>query len=48
MIGNRMKLRNSIDKDIKELQIRLKDGTIQRAFRWIVSYMSRLRAVFAD
>ncbi|MBN1904372.1 MAG: hypothetical protein JW927_04675 [Deltaproteobacteria bacterium] len=39
---------NALDKDIKELQIRLKDGSIQRAYWGIVSYMSRLRAVFAD
>lgn len=39
---------NTLDKDIKELQIRLKDGSIQRAYRGIVSYMSRLRTVFAD
>jgi hypothetical protein len=39
---------NSLDKDIKKLQIRLKGGSIQRAYRGIVSYMSRLRVVFAD
>jgi hypothetical protein len=38
----------SLDKDIKELEIRLKDGSIQRAYKWIVSYMSRLRAIFAN
>src|SRR5512137_328971 len=36
-----------LDKDIRELQDRLRDGTIQRAYRGIVSYMSRLRTVFA-
>jgi hypothetical protein len=39
---------NTLDKDIKELQIRLKDGSIQRAYKGIVSYMSRLRTVFAN
>ncbi len=37
-----------LDKDIRELQKRLSDGLIQRAYRGIVSYMSRLRTVFAD
>ncbi len=36
-----------LDKDIRELQERLSDGAIQRAYRGIVSYMSRLRTVFA-
>jgi hypothetical protein len=36
---------NTLEKDINDLQIRLKDGLIQRAYRGIVSYMSRLRAV---
>ena len=39
---------NILDKDIRELQKRLNDGLIQRAYRGIVSYMSRLRTVFAD
>jgi hypothetical protein len=39
---------NTLDKDIRELQKRLSDGLIQRAYRGIVSYMSRLRTVFAD
>jgi hypothetical protein len=39
---------NTLDKDIRELQKRLSDGLIQRAYREIVSYMSRLRTVFAD
>ena len=38
---------NKLDEDIKELQIRLKGGSIQRAYRGIVLYMSRLRTVFA-
>ena len=38
---------NTLDKDIQELQKRLKDGVIQQAYRGIVSYMSRLRTVFA-
>ena len=39
---------NTLDKDIRELQKRLSDGLIQRTYRGIVSYMSRLRTVFAD
>jgi len=39
---------NTLDKEIRELQKRLSDGLIQRAYRGIVSYMSRLRTVFAD
>lgn len=39
---------NTLDEDIQELRIRLDDGSIQRAYRGIVSYMSRLRTVFAD
>lgn len=39
---------NTLDKDIQELQKRLSDGLIQRAYRGIISYMSRLRTVFAD
>ena len=39
---------NTLDKDIRDLQKRLSDGLIQRAYRGIVSYMSRLRTVFAD
>ncbi len=39
---------NKLDADVRELQIRLKDGSVQRAYRGIVSYMSRLRGVFAD
>jgi hypothetical protein len=42
--GNAM---NTLDKDIRELQKRLSDGSIQRAYRGIISYMSRLRTVFA-
>lgn len=38
----------NIDNDIQELRIRLEEGSIQRAYRGIVSYMSRLRTVFAD
>jgi len=39
---------NTLDKDIRELQKRLSDGLIQRAYKGIVSRMSRLRTVFAD
>jgi len=39
---------NALNKDIRELQQRLSDGLIQRAYRGIVSYMSRLRTAFAD
>jgi len=39
---------NTLDNDIRELQKRLSDGSIQRAYRGIVSHMSRLRTVFAD
>jgi hypothetical protein len=37
----------TLSEDIRELQKRLSDGSIQRAYRGIVSYMSRLRTVFA-
>ena len=39
---------DALNKDIQELRKRLVDGSIQRAYRGIVSYMSRLRKVFAD
>lgn len=39
---------NTLDEDIQELRIHLKSGSIQRAYRGIVSYMSRLRTVFVD
>jgi hypothetical protein len=35
-------------KRYKGLQGCLKDGSIQQAYRGIVSYLSRLRSVFAD
>ncbi len=38
---------NTLDTDIRELQKRLSDGLIQRAYQGITSYMSRLRTVFA-
>lgn len=38
----------TLDADIKELQKHLNEGAIQRAYRSIISYMSRLRMVFAD
>ncbi len=38
---------HTIDKDMRELRQRLSEGAIQRAYRGIVSYMSRLRTVFA-
>ncbi|HBA83637.1 MAG TPA: hypothetical protein DCZ95_06035 [Verrucomicrobia bacterium] len=39
---------DTLDKDIRELRKRLTDGSIQRAYRGIVSYMARLRKEFAD
>jgi len=39
---------DTLDKDIRELQKRSSDGLIQRAYIGIVSYISRLRTVFAD
>ena len=39
---------NTLNKDIRELRKRLSDGSIQRAYREIVSYMSRLRKKFTD
>ena len=39
---------NTLDKEIRELKKRLGDGLIQRAYRGIISHMSRLRTVFAD
>ena len=36
-----------LDKDIKELKKRLDEGMIQRAYRGIISYMSRLRTASA-
>ena len=39
---------NTLDKDIRDLQEHLSDGSVQRAYRGIVTYMSRLRKVFAD
>jgi hypothetical protein len=38
---------NELDKDLKELRRRLDEGMIQRAYRGIISYMSRLRTVLA-
>jgi hypothetical protein len=37
-----------LDKDIRELEKRLSDGVIQRAYREIIARMSRLRTVFAN
>jgi hypothetical protein len=37
---------NTLDQDVRELQKRLSDGLIERAYRGIVSYMSQLRTVF--
>jgi hypothetical protein len=37
----------TLNTDIQELRRRLDEGAIQRAYRRIVSYMSRLRSVFA-
>ncbi len=39
---------NTLDEDIQELRIRLNDGLIQRAYRGIISYVSRLRTVFVE
>ena len=39
---------NTLDKDIQEVRKLLSEGVIQRAYKGIVSYMSRLRTVFAD
>ncbi|MBN2354558.1 hypothetical protein JXO59_00510 [candidate division KSB1 bacterium] len=38
----------TIDVDIQELQRRLSDGSIQRAYKGIVSFMSHLRTVFSS
>ncbi len=37
----------TLDADIRELQKRLSEGSIQRAYKGLISYMSRLRTVFA-
>ncbi|NLX23315.1 MAG: hypothetical protein GXY55_16815 [Phycisphaerae bacterium] len=37
-----------LDKDIRELQKRLRDGSIRRAYKGIISYMSRLRTLCAE
>lgn len=37
----------TLDADIRELQKRLDEGAIQRAYKGVISYMSRLRTVFA-
>ena len=39
---------NTLDKDIRELRKHLSDGSVQRAYTGIITYMSRLRKVFAD
>jgi hypothetical protein len=36
----------TLDTDVRELQKRLGEGAIQRAYKGIISYMSRLRTVF--
>jgi hypothetical protein len=41
-------VRMALDSDLRDMQKRLSDGLIQRAYRGVVSYMSRLRTVFAD
>ncbi len=38
----------TLDQDLRELQQRLSDGAIQRAYRGILSCLSRLRTAFAD
>lgn len=45
-MGNKRNEMDTLDNDIRELRKRLTDGSIQRAYRGIVSYMSRLRTVF--
>lgn len=37
----------TLDTDIRELRKRLSEGAIQRAYKGVISYMSRLRTVFA-
>ena len=39
---------NTLDKDIRELRKHLSDGSVQRAYTGIITYMSRLRKVFTD
>ncbi len=39
---------NTLEKDIQELRERLRDGVTARAYRRILSYMSRLRTTFAE
>lgn len=39
---------NTLDDDVRELQRRLSDGLIRRAYEGIISCMSRLRTVFAN
>jgi len=39
---------NTLEKDIQELRERLSDGVTARAYRRILSYMSRLRTTFAE
>ena len=39
---------NTLDKDIRELREHLSDGSVQRAYTGIITYMSRLRKVFAE
>lgn len=39
---------STLDHDIQELQNRLKEGSVQRAYRGIIAFMSRLRKTFAD
>jgi hypothetical protein len=43
-----MREMDTFDKDIQELRRRLGEGAIQRAYKRIVSYMGRLRTLFAD
>lgn len=39
---------NTLDQDIRELRTSLGDGSIQRAYRGLISQVSRLRTVFGE
>jgi hypothetical protein len=47
-LGHEKETMGTLDTDIRELQKCLGEGAIQRAYRGIISYMSRLRTVFAN
>jgi len=48
VVAREGKAMGTLDADIRELQKRLSEGAIQRAYKNIISYMSRLRTVFAS